>query len=285
VIKSSPSSGIRTLRLGHSPDPDDAFMFYPLLSGKVTCEGFAFEQVLDGIETLNRMALRRELEVTAASVHACALMGDTYRILDSGASVGDGYGPIIVSKESMTLKDLRPDTEIVVPGILTTAFLAARLAVGRFRPKGMPFDKILAEVLEGRAEAGLLIHEGQLTYAGMGLHKVVDLGEWWKEKTSLPLPLGVNVVRADLGESAIREIGAAMKRSIEWALANRTEALGRASDFGRGIDAATTDRFVAMYVNEWTVSLGEKGREAIRRLILEGREQGVIPDGAGPVFA
>src|SRR5262249_21171791 len=155
--------------------PDDAFMFYPLLSGKIPCEGFSFRQVLEGIEGLNRRALKRELEVTAASVHACALMGDTYRILDSGASVGDGYGPIVVAREPMTLRQLA-ETEILIPGILTTAYLALRLCAGRFRPKVAPFDQIPGEVLSGKAEAGLLIHEGQLTYAAMGLHKVVDLG-------------------------------------------------------------------------------------------------------------
>jgi len=275
---------MRTIHLGHSPDPDDAFMFYPLLNGKIPCDGLAFEQVLDGIETLNRRALKRELEVTAASVHACALMGKTYRILDCGASVGDGYGPIVVSREPMTLKDLA-GTEVLVPGILTTAFLALRLAAGRFRMKATPFDQIPGEVLSGKAEAGLLIHEGQLTYAGMGLHKVVDLGVWWKEKTGLPLPLGVNVVRADLGDATIRKIHGALKSSIEWALAHRPEALASASEYGRGIDAATTDRFVSMYVNEWTLSLGARGRKAIDRLIRDGREAGVIPDGDGPEFA
>jgi 1,4-dihydroxy-6-naphthoate synthase len=275
---------MRTIHLGHSPDPDDAFMFYPLLTGKIPCEGIVFEQVLDGIETLNRRALKGDLEVTAASVHACALLGSTYRILDCGASVGDGYGPIVVSREPRTLGDLA-GTEILVPGILTTAFLALRLAAGRFRMKAAPFDQIPAEVLSGKAAAGLLIHEGQLTYAGMGLHKVVDLGAWWKERTGLPLPLGVNVVRADLGKAMIERIADALRRSIEWALAHRSEALASASEYGRGIDAATTDRFVSMYVNDWTLSLGAKGREAIARLLREGREAGVIPEGAGPEFA
>jgi 1,4-dihydroxy-6-naphthoate synthase len=270
--------------LGHSPDPDDAFMFYPLLTGKIPCDGIAFTQVLEGIETLNRRALKRELEVTAASVHACALMGSSYRILDCGASVGDGYGPIVVSREPMTMSDLA-GIEIVIPGILTTAYLALRLAAGRFRPKVMPFDQIPAEVLSGKAEAGLLIHEGQLTYAGMGLHKVIDLGAWWLEKTGLPLPLGVNVIRADLGEATIRKVQTALKQSIEWAMAHRPEALAAASEYGRGIDAATTDRFVSMYVNEWTLSLGPKGRAAIGRLIGEGREAGVVPEGDGPEFA
>jgi len=277
-------SATRTFQLGHSPDPDDAFMFYPLLNGKVPCEGMKFTQILEGIESLNRRALKRELEVTAASVHACALMGSTYKILDCGASVGDGYGPIVVSRTPLALEDLH-EHEVLIPGILTTAYLALRLAAGRFRPKVTPFDQIPGEVLAGRAQAGLLIHEGQLTYAGMGLHKVVDLGAWWKEKRGLPLPLGVNVVRADLGEKTIGEIQAALKRSIEWAMAHRPEALGVAAEYGRGIDAATTDRFVSMYVNEWTLSLGAKGRDAIGSLIREGREAGVIPEGEGPEFA
>ncbi|MBI3449318.1 MAG: ABC transporter substrate-binding protein [Acidobacteria bacterium] len=275
---------MQKLLLGHSPDPDDAFMFYPLLSGKIPCEGFEFEQVLEGIETLNRRALKREIEVTAASVHACALLGKSYKILDCGASVGDGYGPIVVSRTPMTVKEL-VNVEVLVPGILTTAFLALRLAAGRFRPKVAPFDQIPGEVLAGKAEAGLLIHEGQLTYAAMGLHKVADLGVWWQEKTGLPLPLGVNVARADLGDATIKKIHEALKKSIEWALGHRAEALAHAGGFGRGIDADTTDRFVSMYVNEWTISLGKRGRLAIERLIGDGRDAGVIPDGDGPVFA
>jgi len=272
------------LSLGHSPDPDDAFMFWPLLSGKVACPGFSFEQKLDGIETLNRLALRGDLDVSAASVHACALFGTSYQILDCGASVGDGYGPLIVSKQPMKLRDLRT-VEVAVPGILTTAYLAARMAVGPFQFKVVPFDKILDEVLEERAGAGLVIHEGQLTYAGHGLHKVIDLGEWWKDKTGLPLPLGVNVVRASLGAEAIKTIGDALKKSIQFAFDHRKEALDHAAAFGRGIDADTNDRFVAMYVNEMTLSLGDIGRAAIRRLLDEARAKGLVPEKDGPVFA
>lgn len=275
---------VRTLRLGHSPDPDDAFMFYPLLSGKVSCEGFAFEQVLEGIETLNRLALQREIDVTAASVHACALLGDAWQILDCGASVGDGYGPIVVARDPMTMKDLQHH-EILVPGILTTAYLAMRLAAGPVRHRVVAFDRIIPELMEDKGKVGLLIHEGQLTYTSFGLHKVIDLGAWWKEKTGLPLPLGVNVVRSDLGDHAIQAIGQALRRSIDHALEHRSEALARAIEFGRGLDVTTTDRFVGMYVNEWTRSLGPKGREAIGRLLREGQENGVIPERPLPRFA
>jgi 1,4-dihydroxy-6-naphthoate synthase len=277
-------TALRTLRLGHSPDPDDAFMFYPMLSGKIPCEGLAFEQHFEGIETLNRLVLRGELDVAAASVHACALMGETYRILDCGASVGDGYGPLIVSRKPMTMEDLS-GVEVAVPGILTTAYLTMRIAAGPVRFTVMPFDKILPAVAEGTAEAGLIIHEGQLTYASAGLHKVIDLGEWWKESTGLPLPLGVNVIRSSLGPDLIRTIGETLKRSIDYALEHREEALRRAAEFGRGIDAETTDRFVSMYVNDYTRSLGTAGREAIERLLGEGRSRGLIPEKPGPFFA
>jgi 1,4-dihydroxy-6-naphthoate synthase len=259
-------------------------MFYALLSGKVSCEGFAFEQVLDGIETLNRLALRREIDVTAASVHACALLEDAYQIFDSGASMGDGYGPIVVACEPMTMKDLQHH-EILVPGILTTAYLALRLAAGPVRHRVVAFDQIIPEMKADKGKVGLLIHEGQLTYASFGLHKVIDLGAWWKEKTGLPLPLGVNVVRSDLGADAIRAIGQALRRSIDHALDHRSEALARALEFGRGLDVTMTDRFVGMYVNDWTRSLGERGREAIERLLREGQEKGVIPERPLPRFA
>ncbi len=274
----------RTLTLGHSPDPDDAFMFHGLLSGKVPCEGFRFEQVLEGIDSLNRKAIAGEIDFTAASVHACGIMGDRYRILDSGAAMGDGYGPVLVSKEPMTLKSLS-ETQVAIPGILTTAYLALRLAAGPFKFKVVPFDQVLADVEAGHSGAALVIHEGQLTWEARGFRKVVDLGEWWKERTGLPLPLGVNIVRAALGPEAIRSIGRALRASIEYAFEHRDEALGRAVEFGRGIDRAATDRFVGMYVNDWTLSMGEPGRQAIEMLIREGREKGLIPDKPGPLFA
>jgi 1,4-dihydroxy-6-naphthoate synthase len=259
-------------------------MFYPLLSGKVRCEGMQFEQVLEGIDTLNRMALRGEIDFSAVSVHACGLLGDAYRILDSGAAMGDGYGPVVVSKEPMTLKELSR-VPVAIPGILTTAYLALRLAAGPFEFNVVPFDQVPEEVLQGKAGAGLVIHEGQVTYESRGLHKVIDLGEWWKERTGLPLPLGVNVVKASLGAATIEAIGKGLRESLEYAFANRNEALDHALEFGRGIDRATTDRFVGMYVNEHTLSMGAAGREAIQRLLGEGREKGLIPEKPGPVFA
>jgi 1,4-dihydroxy-6-naphthoate synthase len=280
----SDNTSTRTLLLGHSPDPDDAFMFYPMLTGKTPCEGFEFEQKLDGIETLNRLMLRGELDITAASVHAAALMGSSYKIMDSGVSMGDGYGPLIVSREPMKLKDLK-NVEVAVPGILTTAYLAMRMAVGPFQFKVVPFDEIMDEVKEGKVGAGLVIHEGQLTYGSHGLQKVLDLGEWWMEKTGLPLPLGVNVIRSSLGDDAIKHLNEALRASIQFAFDHRKEALEYAAKFGRGIDPETNDKFVGMYVNDYTLSLGEKGREAITRLIDEARKKNLIPEKEGPFFA
>ncbi|HXI02557.1 MAG TPA: MqnA/MqnD/SBP family protein [Candidatus Saccharimonadales bacterium] len=274
----------RTITLGHSPDPDDAFMFHGLLSGKVPCEGLRFEQVIEGIESLNRKAIRGEIDFTAASVHACGVIGDGYRILDTGAAMGDGYGPVLVSKEPMRLEQLSA-TQVAIPGILTTAYLTLRLAARQFQFKVVPFDQVLEDVEQGHSGAALVIHEGQVTYESRGFHKILDLGEWWKERTGLPLPLGVNIVRAGLGDETIRSIGRALHESVEYAFAHRAEALAHAREFGRGLDEPTTDRFVGMYVNDWTLSMGEKGRAAIERLLSEGREKGLIPDKPGPVFA
>ncbi len=281
---STDQTATRTVTLGHSPDPDDAFMFHGLLSGQVPCPGFSFEQVLEGIDSLNRKAIAGEIDFTAASVHACGVIGDRYQILDSGAAMGDGYGPVLVSKEPITLKQLS-QTQVAIPGILTTAYLALRLAAGPFQFKVVPFDEVLADVDAGHSGAALVIHEGQLTWEARGFRKVLDLGEWWKEKTGLPLPLGVNIVRASLGAPAIRSIGRALRSSIEYAFSHRDEALTHALEFGRGIDRPTADRFVGMYVNDWTLSMGEPGRKAIEMLIREGREKGLIPDKPGPVFA
>jgi len=278
-----PPAAPRKLRLGHSPDADDAFMFYALLSGKVSCEGFVFEQVLEGIEALNRMALRREIDVTAASVHACALMGDDYRILDAGASVGDGYGPIVVSREPMTL-DQVGSTMVAIPGILTSAYLAMRLAAGPFEFKVVPFDAVFEEVKEGRAGAGLVIHEGQLTYQNQKLHNVVDLGVWWQEQTGLPLPLGGNAIRRDLGEPLTRTVAEVLEAPIAWALAHREEALGHALAFGRGLDRAKGHRFVGMYVNEATLDYGERGRRGVELFYRRAHEAGLIPGVPRPEF-
>lgn len=268
------------VRFGHSPDPDDAFMYYPLGSGRVDTEGLRFEQVLEDIESLNRRALRGELETTAASVHACAWLADRYAILPCGASMGDGYGPIVVAREAIPLEEL-PGRTIAVPGVMTSAWLALRLAIGTFRHMVVPFDRIARVVSTGEADAGLLIHEGQLTWSRDRLHKVIDLGAWWKERTGgLPLPLGVNVVRRDLGDR-IPAIGRSLRRAIDWSLSHRAEALAYAGAYARGLEGGLTDRFVAMYVNDLTRDMGEKGRRAIDRFLGEGRRCGAIDPKAG----
>jgi 1,4-dihydroxy-6-naphthoate synthase len=265
-----------TIRFGHSPDPDDAFMYFPLATGAVDTEGLVFEQVLEDIESLNRRALKGELETTAASVHACAHLLDRYAILPCGASMGEGYGPLVVSRRPLQLEDLSGVT-IAVPGLLTSAYLALRLAVGEVHAVVVPFDRIQDEVRAGRAEAGLLIHEGQLTWGRDGLHRVVDLGAWWAGRTGgLPLPLGVNIVRRDLGEAVMGSIGRSLRRAIDWALDHRTEALAYAAGYARGLEPALTDRFVSMYVNDLTRECGERGRAAITRLLREGHARGVI---------
>ena len=270
----------REIRFGHSPDPDDAFMYFPLSEGLVDTEGIRFVQVLEGIESLNRRALNAELETTAASVHACAYLADTYAILSCGASMGDGYGPVVVAREPCPADRLR-EMEVAVPGVMTSAYLALRLAVGRFPHVEMPFDRIPAAVAAGEVGAGLLIHEGQITYAREGLVKVIDLGAWWRERAGgLPLPLGVNLVRRDLGEETMSAVGRSLGRAIAWSLAHRREALAYAGRFARGLEEPLTDRFVSMYVNDWTRDLGESGREAIRLFLAEGRRAEVIPPSA-----
>ena len=275
------------IRFGHSPDPDDAFMYYPLAEGLVDTEGLRFEQVLEDIESLNRRAMKGELETTAASVHACAHLLERYDILPCGASMGDGYGPIVVSRSPLQPEDL-PRVTVAVPGLLTSAYLALRLAVGQFRHVVVPFDRIPRAVASGEADAGLLIHEGQLTWKRDGLHRVIDLGVWWREKTQgLPLPLGVNIVRRDLGEPTMRGVGRALRRAIDYALDNRVQALAYAGGFARGLESTLTDRFVSMYVNDLTREMGDKGRQAIRLFLDEGRKAGVIGSDAcetDPVF-
>ena len=268
----------RRVRVGHSPDPDDAFMFYGIASGAVETEGFRIEQVLEDIETLNRRALEEELEVTAVSVHAYAHLAGRYALMPCGASMGDGYGPLLVSKERLQTTDLNSRT-IAVPGTLTSAYLALRLALGsEFILKVMPFDRILEAVAEGQAAAGLIIHEGQLTYSNQGLHKVMDLGVWWSEHTGgLPLPLGANAVHKRLGADSMRALTRILRASIDYGLANRREALAYALDFGRGLDLSMTDRFVGMYVNDLTRDYGERGRRAIQRFLDEGSAAGLVP--------
>ena len=266
------------IRLGHSPDPDDAFMFWGLAKGHVDPGEFEFEHVLRDIQTLNEWAQEGRLEITAISLHTYPFVQGHYVLLPHGASMGAGYGPIVVSRRPMTRDELS-SVEIAVPGRMTTAFLVLRLFLGQdFDHRPVPFDEILSEVVDGRAEAGLLIHEGQLTYGQHGLHKVVDLGEWWLLETGLPLPLGVNVARRDLGSERLRRLSDILRDSITAGLTHRTEALDYALDYGRGLDTSLADRFVGMYVNELTQDYGEEGREAVMELLSRGEQIGAFPE-------
>jgi len=270
----------RLITVGHSPDPDDAFMFYALAHEKLDTGDLQFRHVLQDIETLNRRALRGELEVTAISIHAYASLLDKYALLPSGCSMGDRYGPMVVARRPLSIEQLKT-ARIAVPGTLTTAFLALRLLLpDGFAYEVLPFDHILNAVAEGRFDAGLIIHEGQLTFQNQGLQLVVDLGVWWQEKTGLPLPLGGNVVRRDLGPQTMRTISRLLKESIRYSLEHRDAALEYALRYARDMGKALADRFVGMYVNDWTLDYGERGREAVRRLLAEGHRAGII---ANPV--
>jgi 1,4-dihydroxy-6-naphthoate synthase len=279
----------RVIRVGHSPDPDDAFMFYALAHDKIDTGGLVFEHQLQDIETLNRRALNGELEVSAVSIHAYSYLLDRYALLPSGCSMGDKYGPMVVARRPMTLDELKT-VKIAVPGTMTTAYLALRLllaSLGRPTPPEhgvVPFDQIIPAVASGQYEAGLIIHEGQLTFQNQGLHLVVDLGVWWQERTGLPLPLGGNVVRRDLGPELIAKISTLLKQSIRYALDHRQDALSYALNYARDMDRGLADRFVGMYVNEWTLDYGPRGREAVRRLIEEGHKAGIIPHAANIEF-
>jgi 1,4-dihydroxy-6-naphthoate synthase len=274
---------VRRVRIGHSPDPDDAFMYYAIAKGKVDTGGYAVVQVLEDIESLNRRALEGELEVTAISIHAYAHLADRYALMDCGASMGDGYGPIVVSREPLDARELARKT-IAIPGTLTSAYLALRLYLGApFSFVVVPFDEILDIVVAGRADAGLVIHEGQLTYAKRGLSKIVDLGAWWGLRTGgLPLPLGGNAVRRDLGPDAMRAMARMYRDSIAFGLEHRAEALAYAKGFGRGLDDGLNDRFVGMYVNDLTLDYGERGRRSIQLFLDEGIAAGIVPP-IGPV--
>ena len=263
------------IRLGHSPDPDDAFMFWALAEDRVDARGFEFEHVLRDIQTLNRWALEGRLETTAISLHAYPFVQDRYMLLPHGASMGSGYGPVVVSRNGLSLEELN-GVEIAVPGRLTTAFLVLKLAIGDFSFREVPFDEIPDEVKSGRADAGLLIHEGQLTYEADGLRKVLDLGEWWLLETGLPLPLGANVARRDLGERVLHDLSEVLRESIQAGLDNRTEAMAYALGFGRGIDEDLADRFVGMYVNDLTCDYGEEGRQAVAELLRRGEAIGAF---------
>lgn len=265
----------RIITVAHSPDSDDAFMFYGLATNKLETNGLKFEHTLKDIQTLNEDAKNGVYDVTAISFHAFAYVSDKYALLPHGASIGDKYGPILVSKEQHKAEDI-PNLKIAIPGELTSAFLALRIYNQDFEYVVVPFDEIIDYVLKGKADAGLLIHEGQLFYKQMGLDKVLDLGEWWHEKTGLPLPMGGNVIRRELGEELMREVSKHLHRSIVYSMDNREDALAYAMQFARDMPPELADRFVAMWVNDLTLDYGERGKEAVRLLLKEGFEKGII---------
>jgi 1,4-dihydroxy-6-naphthoate synthase len=273
------------ITVAHSPDSDDAFMFFGLASGNVDTGGIVVDQVLSDIETLNRAAFEGRYEVTAVSFHAYAHLVDRYALLPHGASMGDKYGPIVVATRNSSLGGVK-GARIAIPGTLTTAYLALRIYEPDFQYVVVPFDEIQQEVLDGKAEAGLLIHEGQLTYQDEGLRKIVDLGEWWSERTGgLPLPLGGNIIRRDLGPEMIAKVSKLLHDSIAYALSHRKEAVEYALQFGRGLDRAKTDRFVGMYVNDLTLAYGDRGRRGLERLLNDAFERGLIPQRVPVEFA
>jgi 1,4-dihydroxy-6-naphthoate synthase len=272
------------IRIGHSPDSDDAFMFYAIANGLIPTDGFDIVQVAEDIESLNQRAVNGELEVTAISVHAYAYVAQHYALMPCGASIGDKYGPLVVSKEPMQREDLA-GKKIAIPGEMTTAYLTLRLCQPDFEPEVVQFDQILPYVQEGNADAGLIIHEGQLTYGRAGLHKVVDLGEWWHEETGLPLPLGANAIRRDLGAEKIRRITSLIKQSIQYSLEHREGGLAYAMNYARDMETELADRFVGMYVNDYTLDYGEKGRAGVRELMDRGYRSGVIPHQVNVEFA
>lgn len=265
------------IRIGHSPDSDDAFMFYALAEGIIPTNNLEIVHVIEDIESLNRRALQAELEVTAISVHAYAYVAENYVLTPCGASIGDQYGPLVVSKEIMTREDLA-GKKVAIPGRMTTAYLTMRLFQPDFRPEVVRFDQILEYVQDGRADAGLIIHEGQLTYSREGLRKVVDLGEWWFQETGLPLPLGANAIRRNIGDAEIRQITSLLKQSIRYALEHREQGLAYAMTYARDMETKLTDQFVGMYVNDYTLDYGENGRAGVKELLRRGYESGVIPN-------
>jgi len=267
------------VHIAHSPDSDDAFMFYAINTKKIDTKNYEFIDVLSDIETLNKEALKGKYEVSAISIHAFPYVADKYALLSSGASMGDNYGPMVVSKENLSPKELL-NKKIAVPGILTSAFLALSLYLGtnKFNYEVIPFDQIIPAVKEGKVDAGLIIHEGQLTYQDEGLNCVVDLGKWWYEKTDgLPLPLGGNVIRKDLGETVMKEVSDILKESIKYSLTHREEALDFAMKYARDLSKEKADKFVGMYVNDLTVDYGDRGRLAIIKFLSEAAEKGFIP--------
>ncbi|HAF12714.1 MAG TPA: ABC transporter substrate-binding protein [Blastocatellia bacterium] len=274
----------RTITVAHSPDSDDAFMFYGLATNKLDTGSLSFTHVLKDIQTLNEEAFRGTYDVTAISFHAYAYIADQYILLPHGASIGDNYGPVLVSREPADAGDISK-LKIAIPGTLTSAFLALRIFNADFQYEVVPFDKIIETVQSGRCDAGLLIHEGQLFYESIGLHKILDLGEWWHEKTGLPLPMGGNAIRRELGPQIISQVSDCLRESIRYSLANREDALEYAMQFARDMDTRLADRFVAMWVNDLTLDYTERGREAVSRILAEGFERGIIPTRASVEFA
>ena len=275
-VTAGTSPETRTITVAHSPDSDDAFMFYGLATNKLETEGLKFEHTLKDIQTLNEDAKNGVFDVTAISFHAYAYVADKYALLPHGASIGDKYGPILVSKEPRTAAEIG-SMKIAIPGELTSAFLALRIYNNEFEYVVMPFDEIIEAVQKEKVDAGLLIHEGQLFYNQLGLHKVLDLGEWWYDKTGLPLPMGGNVIRRDLGKDLMKQVSKHLHASIVYSMENREDALAYAMQFARDMQPELADRFVAMWVNDLTLDYGDRGREAVKRLMAEGHKAGIIP--------
>ena len=263
------------IRVGHSPDPDDAFMFWAIAHEKIKTDGITFSHVIEDIESLNKRSFKGELEVTAVSAFTFFRIADRYALMPCGASIGDNYGPILVAKKSVYSKDLK-GKKIAVPGLNTTAYLLLKLFLPDFEEVVVPFDKVLEKVESGEVAAGLIIHEGQLTYKSLGFHKIADMGEWFHEQTGLPIPLGVDVIRKNLGKDVMRKVTKLLKESIVFGLKNRGEALVYAMKYGRGIETATADEFVGMYVNDYTVDMGRKGKDGLLMLQKMAVEAGLV---------
>lgn len=280
----SPKPRTVELKLAHSPDSDDAFMFYALATKKIRTANLRFTHQLEDIESLNQKALEGVYDITAISIHAYAYLADKYILLPSGASIGDRYGPIVVARSLPGTDGLR-GKRVAVPGKMTTAYLALQLYAPEIVPVVMPFDQIPEGVSRGEADAGVIIHESQLTYGDLGLKKVVDLGEWWHQETQLPLPLGGNAIRRSLDRRTVRAAAKLLRESIQYSLDHREEALEYAMNFARGLDSPTADRFVAMYVNDWTLDYGERGRLAVQTLLDRGFEKGLVPQAVKAEFA
>jgi len=274
----------REITLGHSPDPDDAFMFYALAAEKIDTGNLTFRHIIQDIETLNRRALNAELDVTAVSIHTYAYVLNDYALLTSGASMGDNYGPLLISRQPMTLEEAKTKT-IAIAGKMTTSALVLRLCLGDVETVEIPFDKIMDAVDRGEVEAGLLIHEGQLTYKARGFNKIVDLGEWWMQETGLPLPLGGNAIKKSLGNDLIQRVSNLLRESIEYGLAHREVAVRHSMQYGRGMEESLTDKFLGMYVNDYTIDYGERGRKAVQLLLQRAHEAGIIPSPVQLEFA